>query len=118
MGKGEPFKNEVKDFFKKENLYSEEFFDFLKQKVRKVPSTSEISWYGCFPQVEDSILKDIRLLVPEITDEKSLLINIHEYAHALELYNELGTIYIERRIERENKAKEMEKKYIKNKSIY
>ena len=34
-----------------------------------------------------------------------------------ELYNELGTIYEERREERENKAKEMEKKYIKNKSI-
>ena len=117
IGKEEPFKNEVKDFFKDENLYSEEFFDFLKHKVKKTPSSSDTSWYGCFPQVEDGILKDIRLLVPEITDEKSLLINIHEYAHALELYNEIGNIYIERRVERENKAKEMEKRYIKNKSI-
>jgi len=113
IGKEEPFKNEVKDFFRKENLYSEEFFNFLKHKVKKIPSTGGASWYGCFPQVEDGILKDIRLLVPEITDEKSLLINIHEYAHALELYNELGSIYIERRVDRENKAQELEKKYIK-----
>ena len=117
LGKEEPFKNEVKDFFREENLYSEDFFDFLKHKVKKITSSSDISWYGCFPQVEDGILKDIKLLVPEITDEKSLLINIHEYAHALELYNELGALYIERRVERENKAQEMEKKYIKNKSI-
>lgn len=117
IGKEEPFKNKVKDFFREENLYSEEFFDFLKHKVKKIPSTGDASWYGCFPQVEDGILKDIRLLVPEITDEKSLLINIHEYAHALELYNELGSIYIERRVDRENKAQELEKKYIKNKSI-
>lgn len=117
LGKEEPFKNEVKDFFREENLYSEDFFDFLKHKVKKITSSSDISWYGCFPQVEDGILKDIKLLVPKITDEKSLLINIHEYAHALELYNELGALYIERRVERENKAQEMEKKYIKNKSI-
>ena len=42
-----------------------------------------------------------------------LAFGLHEYAHALELYNELGSIYIERRVDRENKAQELEKKYIK-----
>lgn len=117
IGKDEPFKSELKDFFKQENLYKEDFFDFIKNKVKTLPSTCPLSWYGCFPIVEDNIIKDIRLLVPEIVDEKSLLVNIHEYAHALEFFYELDTIYVERREEREAYASNMEKIYIKNKSI-
>lgn len=117
IGKEEPFKNKLKEFFKVEQLYSEEFFDFIKNKVHVLPPKTSLDWYGYFPILEDNKIKDIRLLVPEIIDDKTLLINIHEYFHALELFNELGTIYEERREERENKAKEMEKKYIKNKPI-
>jgi len=117
LNKEEPFKNEIKDFFKKENIYKEEFFDYIRNKVKKIPSNSELDWYGCFPIVNNNVLKDIRVLVPKIVDEKTLLINIHEYIHAFELYNELGTIYEDRRKEREKYAVEMENKYIKTKSI-
>lgn len=113
IGMNEPFKNELKEFFKLNGLYSEEFFDFLKNKVKTLPATCSLSWYGCFPILDDNIIKDIRLLVPEIVEEKSLLVNIHEYTHALELFNELGTFYNERREERENNAKNIEKAYIK-----
>lgn len=115
IGKQEPFKNQVKDFFKDENLYSEQFFDFIKDKVKVLPSSCSLDWYGCFPLIEDNILKDIRLLVPEITDEKTLLINIHEYTHAIDLYNVLGYVYEEKNQERENNAINMEKKYINRK---
>lgn len=113
----EPFKNELKDFFRQQNLYSEEFFDFIKGKVKVLPSTTDKDWFGCFPMIDNYVLKDIRILVPEIKREIDLLINIHEYYHAIELYNELGTKYEAKTEERELRAKEMEKRYIKNKSI-
>ena len=117
LGKKEPFKNEIKDFFKEQNLYSEEFFDFIKTRVKVLPSNTSKDWYGCFPMIENNILTDIRVLVPEIKNISNILVNIHEYYHALELFNELGSIYEERIDERENKARKMEKIYIKNKSI-
>ena len=73
-------------------------------------------YIDCHKNVHD-ILTDIRLLVPKIEIEGDLLINIHEYYHALELFNELGTIYESKTEEREKRAKEIEKNYIKNKSI-
>lgn len=117
IGKKEPFKNEVKEFFKSQNLYSEEFFDFIKDKVKVLSKRVNKDWYGCFPIINNNILTDIRLLVPKIEMEGDLLINIHEYYHALELFNELGTIYVSKTDEREKRAKEIEKIYIKNKSI-
>ena len=113
----EPFKNELKDFFKQQNLYSEAFFDFIKGKVKVLPSITNKDWFGCFPLIDGDILSDIRITVPEIKTERDLLINIHEYYHAIELFSELGTKYKSKTEERELKAREMEKKYIKNKTI-
>lgn len=117
IGKQEPFKNELKEFFKSQNMYSEFFFDFIKDKVKVLPSDTSLDWFGCFPIVEDDILKDIRLLVPEIKTEENLLVNIHEYTHALELFEELGLNYEERKEEREENAKNMEKTYLKQKGV-
>jgi len=117
IGKEQPFKNELKDFFKEQNLYSEEFFEFMKGKVKVFPFDADLAWFGCFPIIENEKVVDIRLLVPEIKNEQNLLVNIHEYMHALELFNELGTIYIERREEREAKATNLEKIYKKRKPI-
>ena len=81
------------NFLKEQKLYKEEFFKFMEGKIKVFPYDADLSWFGCFPIVEDNILKDIRLLVPEITTEKNLLVNIHEYVHALELFEELGSVY-------------------------
>ena len=101
------------EFLKEQNLYKEQFFDFMIGKIKVFPSDTSPEWFGCFPIVKDGILKDIRLLVPEIKNEQNLLVNIHEYTHALELFDEIGTYYEERREERENKAKTMENVYLK-----
>ena len=105
------------NFFKEQNLYNEEFFDFMEGKVKVYPSDIPIEWFGCFPIIKNNILVDIRLLVPEIKTEQNLLVNIHEYTHALELFDELGNIYEERMEQRETKAKNMEKIYLKRKPI-
>jgi len=105
------------EFLKQENLYKKEFFDFMEGKIKIVPYDTDLSWFGCFPIVKDDKIVDIRLLVPEIKTEKNLLVNIHEYVHALELFDEIGTVYEERRDEREKKAAYYEKKFLLKENI-
>ena len=102
------------NFFKKENLYDKDFFDFIEGKVVMVPNDTDMFWYGCHPIIENDILVDIRLVITEVFCENDILINIHELIHAIELYSEIGTIYEERIEEREKKAKEMEIIYLKS----
>lgn len=115
--KPKPFKNDVKDFFKAQGLYSEDFFDYIKNRVVTLPSCVPLQFVGCFPQVENGVLKDIRVSVPKTDNDENMLVNIHEYYHALELFNELGSVYEDKKEERENKAKEIEKVYKIKKSI-
>lgn len=108
--------DELISFLKEQNLYKEEFFKFMEGKIKVVPYNTDLSWFGCFPIVKENILVDIRLLVPEIKTEQNLLVNIHEYVHALELFDELGKVYEERKKLRENKAKTYEEIYLRRKN--
>ncbi len=101
----------ITNFFKELNIYDENFFEFIDNKIVYLESGSDILWYGCHPILKDNIIKDIRLVVPVVKTEKDLLINIHEITHALELYNELEKEYQEKRELREQKAKKMEEIY-------
>lgn len=103
----------IKDFFKEQGIYNENFFEYIKTRVHVVPEDTPLEWFGCFPILEDGIIKDIRVLVPKIVTEKNFLVNLHEFYHAYELYNELGTVYIENIEQREKNAVSFEKKYIK-----
>lgn len=107
--------DELIRFLKEQNLYREEFFEFMEGKIKVVSYDTPIEWFGCFPLIENGILTDIRLLVPEIKTQKNLLVNIHEYVHAIELFDELGTVYKDRREARENRASNYEKIYLENK---
>ena len=106
--------DKVKDFFKKQGIYDEDFFEYIKTKVHYLPYDTPLEWFGCFPILEDGIVKDIGVLVPKIVTEKNLLVNLHEFYHAYELYNELGCIYVEDREKREKNAVDFEKKYTKS----
>ena len=91
---------------------NEEFFKFLEGKVKRYP-LKDFGW-GCFPILdEDNRIVDLRVLVPDFFDELCLRINIHEYAHAFELYNELGQVYVENKETRENNAKEKELEFLR-----
>ena len=104
----------VKDFFKQQNIYNEDFFEYVKDKTVIFPYDTPLSWFGCFPIIKDGILKDIRLAVPEIINEQNLLVNLHEYYHAYELYNELNQIYEENKEKREQAATNFEQVYLLN----
>ena len=104
---------EVKAFFRKCNIYDEQFFEYIKTRVHVFPYDTSLDWFGCFPILEDDIIIDLRVVVPEIVTEKNMLVNIHEFYHAYELYGELGKMYVENREEREINAVNFEKKYVK-----
>ena len=53
----------------------------------------DTSLYGCYPITDKNTLKEIRVCVPPITNLKSMLINIHEYRHGIDLYPFLGKNY-------------------------
>ena len=90
------------------------FFSFINGKVHRYP-VEDFPW-ACIPILDDNLrIKDIRIIVPEFLNEKSLLINIHEYYHAYELFNELGNIYVENLDIREAYAKDKERLYLKMK---
>ncbi len=58
-------------------------------------------------------LEDINLLISPLVDQESLLINIHEYDHAMRLYTKLGQIYEDDTYNMEQEVRQLEKKYIK-----
>lgn len=53
----------------------------------------DTSFYGCYPITDKNILKEIKICVPPISNLKSMLINIHEYRHGIDLYSFLEKDY-------------------------
>lgn len=102
--------DEFKIILEKLGIGNLDFFEFMNGKVKRYP-LKDFGW-GCFPilNAKDEIV-DIRILVPDFLDENCIKINVHEYTHAFELYNELGKVYVEDRDAREIRAKKKEEEY-------
>ena len=99
------------NFINEQKGYTKEFKEFIKGKIIEIDKPINEDWYSCFPITKDNILVDLRLIVPKIKDVDSILVKIHEYAHAMELFEEIGTIYNENIELREKNAKKLELKY-------
>lgn len=79
-------------FLKKHNLYNQEalkylynngiFFDYNEEEYR--------CFIGCYYIFKKNKLQKIQIISPYIKDEKTLLINIHEFTHGLLLYKYLN----------------------------
>lgn len=97
----------------------DEFWEYMNSHTKRIAADPSTGIWGAFTEVDqNNKLSSIRILVPVINDEKTLLINIHEYAHAYELYNELGSDY---KIDQEHSeafAKFKEQEYLIKKKIY
>lgn len=111
---------EFNNFMKENNMFSNEFINYLKDKTKILDM---YGWFGCFPICDkDNKLISIRLLIPELNSIDDLLIWIHEYTHAYELYQNLGKTFVEDKQHSEELAVNMENKYkqlrlIKSKKI-
>ncbi len=105
--------NELIDFLKEENLNKKEFLEYIKNHSHLIDTKEGLLWSGCFPKIkEESILQEINLIMPELTNKNDLLINLHEIAHAFELYGNLGKTYIEDIEKSEEYSRNMERKYL------
>lgn len=106
--------NRVVSFFLNEGICKCDFFDYICDKVVYVPSGSDVFWFGCHPIVENGILCDIKVVVPTIESEFDLIVNIHEFTHAIDLFNLLDCYYIDDADAMEERAHKMEKIYLKS----
>lgn len=83
-------------FFKECNLYEEELFNYLNKHTFHFDYGIEENrvFTGFFPGIDkDGVLKKFMVSVPFVVDEITMLINIHEYTHAIENYYRLGKKY-------------------------
>ncbi len=97
----------------------DEFWEYMRPRTKRINAPVETAIWGAFTSYDqENKLSNIRIIVPEIVDEQTLLINIHEYAHAYELYQELGTNYIPKQKSSEEYAKSKEQEYLTKKKIY
>ena len=82
--------NEFLECLKLIGIYDEKFILFLEGKVHRFPICKGDLCWGVFPKLDDKgRIIDIRVLAPIIFDERTLLINIHEYVHAYDWYQKL-----------------------------
>ena len=103
---------QVKNFFKEQNLYDESFFRDIKDRTHELPYDTPTEWFGVFPILDNDVLVDIEVVVPQIVTEHNLLVNLHEFYHAYELYQEIGKIYEDKTDTREANASRFEKAYV------
>ena len=83
------------EFLKKYNLYDKEVFDFIKDKTVYVDymNTDSENFIGVYPIVDkDNIVRDLRMCVPNIVDDISISMNIHEYVHLIKMYCQYSTL--------------------------
>ena len=82
------------DFLKRHNLFNKEAIDYLQKNAFFFNYLEEEyrDFIGCFFSInkKNKKLEKITLFVPYIKNEKTLIINIHEYTHALLNYKYLG----------------------------
>ena len=79
-------------FLKRHNIFDEDIYNSYINDAFIFPySDNNIDLINCFYAIDNNnILLDIRPSIPYIDDEKTLLINIHEYVHYYIMYKKLG----------------------------
>lgn len=95
-------------------------FESLKReaKVLDVPLDEGYGFYGCYPQIDDGgKVSGIKICVPKIVDLKSMCINVHEFKHAVDVYEYLGQALPDEDYEkRANDEEEKFKVYLRKKN--
>ena len=112
-------------FLKEHNLYDEEILEYWKNNklMFDYRDDEKRELIGCFYKIENNILKEIKIIVPFFDNDKTVLINIHEYVHLLLIYPQMGKkyepgidkeilpIFFEKIYLKENETKELLKYY-------
>ncbi len=113
------------EFLKRHNLYNEEILNYWKNNriIFDYREEEKRDLIGCYYAFKNNILTKINLIVPIMNDDKTVLINIHEYIHLYLLYDKIGKkckinedkevlpIFYERLYIHENPTKELQEYY-------
>lgn len=87
-------KQRINLFFKEIGLYDEDMFMYIEQHKIEIKKEEDIGIFvGCFPIIDNNILKSFRLFVPSKEGFLYELMNVHEYGHAISLYKCLNQQY-------------------------
>jgi len=84
------------DFFIKHNLYDKDIFNYIRHNsiLFDYIDDDQRPFIGCYPVfTKNNILTQIKIYVPIINSKKTILINIHEYIHAIILYKYFNKKY-------------------------
>lgn len=87
------YNEELISFFKRHNLYDEEMFKYLQSNTTMLDYHNEEQrdFIGCFYTfLNNNILKSIHLNIPYVYDDITMLINVHEIVHGIEMYKYLN----------------------------
>ena len=78
------------DFFKSMELYDRNFFNHIKKKTKvlDLPYEEIKDFVGCFPVIVDDKVVDFNILLPKLNTIFDVLVYIHEYSHAIDIYDE------------------------------
>ena len=83
------------NFYKEVKLYDINIFSQIIRRLKIIPNNLvKNDFYGVFPKIDkNGSLKDFVICVPSINDLDSFLVNVHEFAHAINLYENLGKTF-------------------------
>ena len=84
------------DFYQKHNMYDKKIFEYLEYNTTLIDYDyeEERDLIGCFYVLnKKEILRDIKLVIPFVSDEMTSIINIHEITHGIENYYKMGKIF-------------------------
>ena len=109
-------------FLKNHNLYNEDIINYKRKNQLPFDYRGEEKrgLIGCYYLQEKNRIREIKLIIPYIFDDKTILINIHEYIHLVLVYPHLNKkyqlgkdieilpIYYEKIFIKENNTKELE----------
>ena len=86
----------------------------MRQNCKKYNLPKETGLWGCFiNKDQNDIITGVRIIVPNIINTDTLLINIHEYTHAYEIYKRIGEKDNLNQEQEETKARQNEALYLK-----
>lgn len=94
---GMKYDQRIIDFFKRHNLYDEEMFDHLQKNSLKAHycDSNERSKIKCRTILnKNGKVLDYLIVLPDVTDHITMLIQLHEIAHGIVAYKFLGKKYI------------------------
>lgn len=84
------------NFLKRHNLYDEEKYSYLKQNSSKVDIKINQDFIGCyFNKDEQNRIIKIRLIIPILENDITVMLAIHEYVHGYIMLDKINTTDIE-----------------------